>query len=209
MSCYVFDSRCNPRGKPSVLELFSSWRKVGIQATSAGSNYAVLFFYDATVVSSRGLRSQKTLCREAGHRIVSWVFRIESGRWVAANEPFDFNVDTLCQSNDKHRAPSRAPGSGVSRRVPFRRPFSGLKLPIGMPGNAGLNDGVSALPDSDSVTSASRYVHEPATRSLPRLASSDSSAPFACVMTASSMRPDPPRPRRQVRSQTRTNPRQA
>jgi hypothetical protein len=99
--CYVFDSRCNPPGKPSVLEMFSTWHKVGIQATSSGSNYAVLFFYDATVVSARGLRSQKTLCREAGHRIVSWVFRMESGRWVAANDPFDFNADTLCQSKDR------------------------------------------------------------------------------------------------------------
>jgi hypothetical protein len=99
--CYVFDSRCNPPGKPSVLEMFSTWHKVGIQATSAGSNYAVLFFYDATLVSARGLRSQKTLCREAGHRIVSWVFRIESARWVAANDPFDFNVESLCQSKDK------------------------------------------------------------------------------------------------------------
>jgi len=100
LHCYVFDSRCNPRGKPSVLELFTSWRKVGIQATSAGSNYAVLFFYDATLISTRALRSQKTLCREAGRRIVSWVFRSESGRWVAANEPFDFDVDTLCQAKD-------------------------------------------------------------------------------------------------------------
>ncbi len=100
LSCYVFDSRCNPPGKPSVLEMFSTWHKVSIQATSAGSNYAVLFFYDATVVSARGLRSQKTLCREAGHRIVSWMFRMESGRWMAANEPFDFNADTLCQSKN-------------------------------------------------------------------------------------------------------------
>jgi hypothetical protein len=96
LHCYVFDSRCNPPGKPSVLEMFSKWRKVSIQATSAGSNYAVLFFYDAAVVSARGLRSQKTLCREAGRRIVSWVFRFESGRWVAANDAFDFDVDTLC-----------------------------------------------------------------------------------------------------------------
>src|SRR6185295_6626864 len=36
--CYVFDSRCTPPGKPSVLELFSTWRKLGIQASSAGSN---------------------------------------------------------------------------------------------------------------------------------------------------------------------------
>ena len=97
LHCYVFDSRCNPPGKPSVLEMFSTWRKVGIQTSSAGSNYAVLFFYDATLVSARGLRSQKTLCREAGRRIVSWSFRIESQRWVAANEPFDFDVDTLCE----------------------------------------------------------------------------------------------------------------
>ena len=98
LHCYVFDSRCNLRGKPSVLEMFSTWRKVGIQASSAGSNDAVLFFYDASVVSARGLRSQKTLCREAGRRIVSWAFRIESGRWVAANDPFDFHVDTLCEN---------------------------------------------------------------------------------------------------------------
>jgi hypothetical protein len=98
LSCYVFDSRCNPPGQPSVREMFSTWHKVSIQATSAGPADAVLFFYDATVVSARGLRSQKTLCREAGHRIVSWVFKRESGRWVAANEPFDFHVDTLCQS---------------------------------------------------------------------------------------------------------------
>ena len=65
-----------------------------------GSNYAVLFFYDATSVSARGLRSQKTLCREVGHRLVSWAFRIESGRWVAANEPFDFHVDTLCEARE-------------------------------------------------------------------------------------------------------------
>ena len=97
--CYVFDSRCNKPGKPSVREMFSTWRKVGIQASSAGSNYAVLFFYDASTVSARGLRSQKTLCREAGHRIVSWVFRFESGRWVAANDPFDFDADTLCAAN--------------------------------------------------------------------------------------------------------------
>jgi hypothetical protein len=98
LHCYVFDSRCNPPGKPSVREMFSTWRKMGIQARPSGSDHAVLFFYDATVVSARGLRSQKTLCREAGRRVVSWLFRIESGRWVAASEPFDFNVDTLCQS---------------------------------------------------------------------------------------------------------------
>jgi hypothetical protein len=97
LHCYVFDSRCNPPGRPSVLEMFSSWRKLGIQATSAGSNFAVLFFYDTTVVSARGLGSRKVQCREAGRHIVSWVFKIESGRWVAANDPFDFDADTLCQ----------------------------------------------------------------------------------------------------------------
>ncbi len=97
LHCYVFDSRCNRLGKPSVFEMFSSWRKLRIQANSAGSNFAVLYFYDATVVSARGLRSQKTLCREGGRHIVSWVFKYESSRWVAANEPFDFDADTLCR----------------------------------------------------------------------------------------------------------------
>ncbi len=94
--CYVFDSRCN-RGRPSVLELFSSWRRLRIQARPLEANLAVLYFYDATVVSGRGLKSQKVLCREAGRHIVSWVFKKEQGRWVAAYEPFDFNGESLCR----------------------------------------------------------------------------------------------------------------
>ena len=40
-------------------------------------------------------------------------------------------------------------------------------MPIGMPGNAGLNDGVSAPLDSDSVTFMFAWVKEAAKRTLP------------------------------------------
>ena len=45
-----------------------------------------------------------------------------------------------------------------------RAPTSGENCPIGMPGNVGLIAGLSTPPDSDSVTSASRYVYEAMTR---------------------------------------------
>src|SRR5215813_3044246 len=58
-------------------------------------------------------------------------------------------------------------------------PSNGLKLPIGMPGNAGLNDGVSAPLDSDFVIVASRCVYEAANRTRPTCASAEVSMPFA------------------------------
>ena len=96
LHCYVFDTRCNARGKPSVLEMFTTLRKLRIQPRSLGPGFAVLFFYDAAVVSARRLGSQRVLCREAGRHLVSWVFKMEGGRWIAANEPFDFDTDVLC-----------------------------------------------------------------------------------------------------------------
>ena len=65
-------------------------------------------------------------------------------------------------------------------------PSSGLKLPIGIPGNAGLNDGVSAPLESDSVTVAFECVNDAANRTRPTCASAEVSTPFAvndCELT--------------------------
>src|SRR5438034_2236633 len=59
-----------------------------------------------------------------------------------------------------------------------RWPTSAVKPPIGMPGNKGLTCGVTELL-RDVVTTASRYVYEPATRTRPNIASADISTPFA------------------------------
>src|SRR5262245_26880211 len=57
-------------------------------------------------------------------------------------------------------------------------PSNGLKLPIGMPGNAGLNDGVSAPLESDFVIVALKCVNDAANRRRLTCASADISTPF-------------------------------
>ena len=55
-----------------------------------------------------------------------------------------------------------------------------------MPGNAGLNDGVSAPLDSDFVIVAFRCVYDAAKRTRPTCASAEVSTPFAvndCELT--------------------------
>jgi hypothetical protein len=99
--CFLFDTTCN-NGPPSILQILSTAKKMTVTVKdlgigSDGYRYAAVFFYDAAVIPQRQLNSQRVLCREGGRRIASWVFRIQSGRWIGANEPFDFETDTLCQ----------------------------------------------------------------------------------------------------------------
>jgi len=91
--CFLFDSSCN-NGNRSIFEVLSGSR-IAIHISDFGPSredgvrYAMVFYYDASVISPRQLSSRSVLCREQGERIVGWLFRMDSGRWIGANQPFD------------------------------------------------------------------------------------------------------------------------
>jgi hypothetical protein len=101
LSCFLFDTTCND-GRPSIREVLSKAKKMTVTVKDVGigrhgDRYALVLFYDASVISKKQLNSERVLCRENGHRIVSWLFQLQAGRWVGAHEPFDAETDTLCQ----------------------------------------------------------------------------------------------------------------
>lgn len=101
LSCFLFETTCND-GRPSILQVLSKAKKMTVTVKDVGigtdgTRYTLVLFYDSAVISKDQLNSERVLRRENGHRIVSWLFQLQAGRWIGAHEPFDAETDTLCQ----------------------------------------------------------------------------------------------------------------
>jgi hypothetical protein len=102
--CYIFDSECITWGDGnwrSVYDKLSQARPLEIKVSVSSSRYdrqlyGSLFFYDASAVSEKDLRSQAFLCKETPASIVSWKFRLESGKWKPVNPLFDSETGAPC-----------------------------------------------------------------------------------------------------------------
>jgi hypothetical protein len=102
--CYIFDSECITWGDGnwrSVYDKLSQARPLEIKVSVSSSRYdrqlyGSLFFYDASAVSEEDLRSQAFLCKETPASIVSWKFRLESGKWKPVNPLFDSETGAPC-----------------------------------------------------------------------------------------------------------------
>jgi hypothetical protein len=110
--CYIFDSECITWGDGnwrSVYDKLSQAHPLEIRVSVSSSRYdrqlyGSLFFYDASAVSEKDLRSPAFLCRETPASIVSWKFRLENGKWKPVNPLFDSETGAPC--------PGGAQGSG-------------------------------------------------------------------------------------------------
>jgi hypothetical protein len=95
--CYIFDSECITWGDGtwrSVYDKLSQAQQLQIKVSVSSSpydhqTYANLFFYDASAVSAKDLRSRDYLCKEGPAQITSWKFRLENGRWKPVTPLFD------------------------------------------------------------------------------------------------------------------------
>jgi hypothetical protein len=95
--CYIFDSECITWGDGtwrSVYDKLSQARQLHIRVTVSSSpydrqTYGNLFFYDASAVSEKDLRSRDVLCKEGPANIASWKFRLEKGKWKPVTPLFD------------------------------------------------------------------------------------------------------------------------
>jgi hypothetical protein len=102
--CYIFDSECITWGDGnwrSVYDKLSQAHPLEIKVSVSSSRYdrqlyGSLFFYDASAVSEKDLRSPAFLCKETPASIVSWKFRLESGRWKPVNPLFDSETGAPC-----------------------------------------------------------------------------------------------------------------
>jgi len=102
--CYIFDSDCITWGDGtwrSVYEKISQAQKleIGVKVSSSPydrQTYGSLFFYDASSVSAKDLRSRDFLCKEGPGRIASWKFRLEHGKWKAVTPLFDSETRAGC-----------------------------------------------------------------------------------------------------------------
>ena len=110
--CYVFDSECITWGDGnwrSVYEKLSQAHPLQIKVSVSSSRYdrqmyGSLLFYDASAVSEKDLHSAAFLCKETPASIVSWKFRLESGKWKPVTPLFDSETGAPC--------PGGAQGSG-------------------------------------------------------------------------------------------------
>jgi len=110
--CYIFDSECITWGDGnwrSVYEKLSQAHPLQIKVSVSSSRYdrqlyGSLFFYDASAVSEKDLHSAAFLCKETPSSIVSWKFRLESGKWKPVTPLFDSETGAPC--------PGGAPASG-------------------------------------------------------------------------------------------------
>jgi len=102
--CYIFDSECITWGDGnwrSVYDKISQAHPLEIKVSVSSSRYdrqlyGSLFFYDASAVSEKDLRSPAFLCKETPASIVSWKFRLESGKWKPVNPLFDSETGAPC-----------------------------------------------------------------------------------------------------------------
>jgi hypothetical protein len=110
--CYIFDSECITWGDGnwrSVYDKLSQAHPLEIKVSVSSSRYdrqmyGSLLFYDASAVSEKDLRSAAFLCKETPASIVSWKFRLESGKWKPVTPLFDSETGAPC--------PGGAPASG-------------------------------------------------------------------------------------------------
>jgi hypothetical protein len=95
--CYIFDSDCITWGSGnwrSVYDKLSQAHQLQIKVSVSSSpydrqTYGSLFFYDASAVSEKELRSRDFLCKEGPANITSWKFRLENGKWKPVTPLFD------------------------------------------------------------------------------------------------------------------------
>ena len=95
--CYIFDSGCITWGSGnwrSVYDKLSQAHQLEIKVSVSSSPYdrqlyGSLFFYDASQVSEKDLRSPDFLCKEGPANIASWKFRRENGKWRPVTPLFD------------------------------------------------------------------------------------------------------------------------
>jgi len=110
--CYIFDSECITWGDGnwrSVYDKLSQAHPLQIKVSVSSSRYdrqvyGSLVFYDSSAVSEKDLRSAAFRCKETPASIVSWKFRLESGKWKPVTPLFDSETGAPC--------PGGAPGSG-------------------------------------------------------------------------------------------------
>ena len=95
--CYIFDSECITWGSGnwrSVYDKLAQARQLEIKVSVSSSphdrqTYGSLFFYDASAISEKDLRSRDYLCKEGPANITSWKFRLENGKWKPVTPLFD------------------------------------------------------------------------------------------------------------------------
>ena len=105
--CYIFDSDCITWGSGnwrSVYDKLSQAHQLEIKVSVSSSPYdrqlyGTLFFYDASVVSEKDLRSPDLLCKEGPANIASWKFRLENGKWRPVTPLFDSETRGPCPSD--------------------------------------------------------------------------------------------------------------
>jgi hypothetical protein len=105
--CYIFDSDCITWGSGdwrSVYDkLFQAHQlEIKVSVTSSPYDrqlYGSLFFYDASEVSEKDLRSPDFLCKEGPANIASWKFRLENGKWRPVTPLFDSETRGPCPSD--------------------------------------------------------------------------------------------------------------
>jgi hypothetical protein len=109
--CYIFDSDCITWGDGSwrsVYEKLSQAQKLEITVKLTSSpydrqTYGSLFFYDASSVSGKDLRSRDFLCKEGPAKIASWKFRLEHGKWKAVTPLFDSETRAGCPADTEEK----------------------------------------------------------------------------------------------------------
>jgi len=102
--CYIFDSDCITWGNGdwrSVYDKLSDAHPLAIKVSLSNSRYdrqlyGTLFFYDASAVSEKDLRSPDFLCKEGPAKLASWRFRYENGKWKPVTPFFDSETDSFC-----------------------------------------------------------------------------------------------------------------
>ena len=107
--CYIFDTDCITWGDGSwrsVYDKFSQAHALGIKVILSSSPYdrqlyGNLFFYDASAVSEKDLRSPDFLCKQVPANIASWKFRRENGKWKPVTPLFDSETHGPCPSDRK------------------------------------------------------------------------------------------------------------
>lgn len=95
--CYIFDSDCITWGSGnwrSVYDKLSQAHQLEIKVSVSSSpydrqTYGNLFFYDASAISEKDLRSRDYLCKAGPANITSWKFRLENGKWKPVTPLFD------------------------------------------------------------------------------------------------------------------------
>jgi hypothetical protein len=105
--CYIFDSECITWGNGdwrSVYDKLSQAHQLEIKVRVSSSPYdrqlyGNLFFYDASVISDKDLRSPDFLCKEVPASIASWKFRRENGKWKPVNPLFDSETRGPCPND--------------------------------------------------------------------------------------------------------------